>query len=273
MQQFINDQKHGPKREIYVESDISSANQFNLIRNSNSCGVQCDVPKFPQLHDILEGLLLFYNLLLSSSYPMARRFSSNTKEVHMKADVRSFDLEPCECKSFYELGGDSLTATQLLWEVQQKWGVFLDHVHLYLKPPAVAALIREKLMLSSDGETLKVEENSVGNTPSGAVDIGSQQAHSTEPIFKKRRLDDANADDGRSTMIVQRAMEVVMQPRFLNTRHCGRTNNAVGHTNVLELRMRWQVDLEKCIDASPLLIVHKGRQSGQVVVGSHSGQV
>jgi hypothetical protein len=268
VQQVIIDQKHGPTR------DISSVKQFNLIRNSNSCGVQCDVPKFPQLNDILEGLLLFYDLLLPSSYPMSRRFSSNMEEVYMKADVsRSFDLEPCECASFYEKGGDSLTATQLLWEVQQKWGVFLDPVHLYLKPPAVAALIREKFMLSSDGETLKVEENSVDNIPSGAADIGSQQAHSTEPIFKKRRLDGANADGGSSIMIVQRAMEVVMQPTFPKTRHCGRTNNVVGHKNVLELRMRWQVDLEKCIDASPLLIVHKGRRSGQVVVGSHSGQV
>ncbi|TPX65483.1 hypothetical protein SpCBS45565_g05155 [Spizellomyces sp. 'palustris'] len=84
------------------------------------------------------------------------------------------------------------------------------------------------------------------------------------PCRQRQRLDES--EDRAGILIVRRAMEATTHSHEHHDRYRELQKK-------LKLRVQWKFDLEKCVDASPVLLIkaEDGRQAFTTYIGSHAG--
>ncbi|KAJ0396030.1 hypothetical protein ATCC90586_007017 [Pythium insidiosum] len=151
-------------------------------------------------------------------------------------------------RSWLEVGGDSLQAAALSWRLQQHNGRRL--------PPedVLSCSLRELLLLFSHASPKATRKRTRPPSP----------LESPAPPTRGRRP--------RGALSSTRVLSWTARANASLPVRSSPSSAAAARPS-LRLRSLWRVDLRKCVDASPLVLVTASSAEPQVVVGSHAGDV
>lgn len=144
---------------------------------------------------------------------------------------------------FLELGGDSMTIIEFLWKIKSKYLIPLNVDDIKTKTIAeLSDLIQSRLPT--------IMENSITTTKRRSID---------ENIIQSKKACEIHLSNSRKYSLISRTSD-----RYFNIE----TTSSIG------LSIAWSNLLQKCVDASPILLLNNLNISNSIVIiGSHFGDM
>ena len=148
-------------------------------------------------------------------------------------------------ENFFSLGGDSMTAVEVLWKIKKKWNLTVPfdllNQSVELQALAILRLIEEGNAISIINETKKGVKRSFDWDDSYLRNSQSHETDSTVKIVHHAMAsDDFLIDDSEQK-------------------------------KVFNLKESWHYQMSKCVDCSPLLV--QSSSMAKLYIGDHSGQL
>ncbi|KAF1327328.1 Acyl-activating enzyme 19-like, partial [Globisporangium splendens] len=203
------------------------------------------------------------------------------------------EFKEMRTRTFQELGGNSLSASLLSWELQQRFQCSIRPHDLVSS--TLGSIVNQIKLAGADGTFGKRETNEELNQRNAITTASHTTAIATssnEPHSKRLKVLDTSRDS-QGVPMVRLAIEALFRcnqsASWSGRAHipqiaCTRSSTSTRSLPLsVTLELAWQVDLGKCIDASPLVILRgvESTSGGKdqetlstwAVIGSHSSRL